>query len=62
MGAGDVDKIFSEMKAKQLFNDRKYYSRLKQSLDSVREKYLTSSTDDAANELDDEVRNVLAYK
>lgn len=62
MGAGDVDKMLSEMKAKQLFNDRKYYSRLKQSLDSVREKYLTSSTDDAANELDDEVRNVLAYK
>lgn len=62
MGAGDVDKILSEMKARQLFNDRKYYSRLKQSLDSVREKYLTSSGDDAANELDDEVRNVLAYK
>lgn len=62
MGAGDVDKILSEMKARQLFNDRKYYSRLKQSLDSVREKYLTSSADDTANELDDEVRNVLAYK
>lgn len=62
MGAGDVDKILSEMKARQLFNNRKYYSRLKQSLDSVKEKYLTSSTDDAANELDDEVRNVLAYK
>ena len=62
MGVSDVDKILSEMKARQLFNDRKYYSRLKQSLDSVKEKYLTSSTDDAANELDDEVRNVLAYK
>jgi len=62
MGAGDLDKMLSEMRARQLFSDRKYYSRLKQSLNNVQETYLTSGADDCANELDDEVRNVLAYK
>ena len=62
LGAGDLDKILSDMRAKRLFRDRKYYSRLKQSLNNVKEVYLTSSEDDVANELDDEVRNVLSYK
>lgn len=62
MGANDLDRMLTEMKAKGVFEDRKYYTRLKKSLEEVSEKFVTTGSDDLARELDDEVRTVLAYK
>jgi hypothetical protein len=62
MGANDVDRMLTEMKSKGVFADRKYYTRLKKSLEEVSEKFVTTGSNDLARELDDEVRTVLAYK
>lgn len=62
LGAQDLEKMLTEMKAKGVFEDRKYYSRLRQSIDEVSKKFVTTGSNDLARELDDEVRTVLAYK
>lgn len=62
MGANDVEKMLAEMKAKGVFDDRKYYSRLRKAIDEVSEKFVSTGSNDLALELDDEVRTVLAYK
>lgn len=62
MGAQDTAKILNEMKAKCVFGDRKYYSRLRTAIEDVNNKFAISDNNDLARELDDEVRTILAYK
>lgn len=61
MGAQDTAKILNEMKAKCVFADRKYYSRLRTAIEYVSNKFAISGSNDLARELDDEVRTILAY-
>lgn len=62
MGAQDTAKILNEMKAKCVFGDRKYYSRLRRAIEDVNCKFVINGNNDLARELDDEVRTILAYK
>ncbi len=62
MEAGDIDRILTEMKAKGVYADRKYYTRLRKSIEAVGNKFTATGGNDLARELDDEVRTVLAYK
>lgn len=61
-GAQEIAQILTEMKAKGVFADRKYYSRLRTAIEEVSNKFAISGNNDLARELDDEVRTILAYK
>lgn len=51
----DVQNIFDDMKKKQVFSDRKYYTRLKNKLSDMSSKTDTISIDCLANELNDKI-------
>ncbi len=61
LGADDVYKLLSEMKARRIFQDRNSYSRLKKSLENITHKFPSNGTNDLSRELDDEIRSVMAY-
>ena len=47
---------------RKVFNDPKYYTRLKEKLRTVTNGIKFASTNELVKELDGEVRQVLAYK
>jgi len=58
----EVQNIMEEMKRRNVFEDRKYYTRLKEKIKTIGNKAEFTDVDILAKELDGEVRNVLAYK
>lgn len=58
----EVQTIFEDMRQNKIFDDRKYYSRLKAKIKEIANKADVTVINDLAKELDSEVRNVLAYK
>lgn len=58
----EVQSILEDMKQNKVFDDRKYYTRLKAKLKEITNKADVTKTDDLVKELDGEIRNVLAYK
>lgn len=62
MQPDEVQNILEDMKQRNVFEDAKYYSRLKKKLKDVSTKADITEKNDLVTELDSEVRNVLAYK
>ncbi len=58
--AGEVQEVLEQMKNRQVFSDAKYYSRLRRHLKEVAQVAQTI-THDLMRELDNNVREVLAY-
>ena len=58
--AGEVQQVLETMKSRDVFSDPKYYSRLKRHLKDVAQ-LAQSSNRDVVRELDNNVREVLAY-
>jgi hypothetical protein len=58
----EVQNLLEDMKRKNLFSDRNNYTRLKKKLKDISGKTEITEVDSLAQELDTEVRNVLAYK
>lgn len=58
----EVQTILNDMKNNGVFEDRKYYTRLKAKIKEISSKANMTETDDLVKELDAEVRQVLAYK
>lgn len=61
LGAASTTAIISEMKAKKVFQDPKYYTRLKHAMAELSSKYHKADNNDLATELDNDVREELAY-
>lgn len=57
----EVQNILRDLKANEVFKDPKYYTRLKKKLSDITSKAEISEADELARELDNEVRQVLAY-
>ena len=53
--------FLEEMKASNVFNDKKYYTRYKNRIKDAMEKAGKFTADTLIKELDDEVRNACAY-
>lgn len=62
MKPDEVQNILEDMKQKNIFNDAKYYTRLKNKLKGISTKTDISEKSDLVKELDTEIRNVLSYK
>lgn len=60
--ANEIQGILEELKNRNAFSDRIYYTRLKNKLKDITSKAVISETDDLVKELDGEVRQILAYK
>jgi hypothetical protein len=60
--ADEVQYIMSEMKQRNVFSDRNYYTRLHKKLKDIAGKAASAEQDDLVKELDGEVRQILAYK
>ena len=58
----EVQNIMEDMKQKNIFEDRKYYTRLKTKIKGITNKADITNLDNLVKELDSEVRNILAYK
>ena len=59
--ASSIDEVLRTMKEHKLFTDAKYYTRLKTDLRKLIEKVGKECENDLIKELDNNVRNVLAY-
>ena len=62
LGKEELTDIMEAMKSRKVFNDPKYYTRLKEKLRTVTNGIKFASTNELVKELDGEVRQVLAYK
>ena len=60
-GEGQITAFMDELKAANVFDDRKYYTRLKEKIQKVAGKAGSNVPDELSKELDDEIRNVGAY-
>lgn len=58
----EVQSIMEELKERNVFADRKYYTRLRDKIKDITGKATITETSDLVKELDSEVRQVLAYK
>ncbi|GAB6013377.1 phage/plasmid replication domain-containing protein [Viscerimonas tarda] len=58
----EVQSILEDMKQNKVFEDRKYYTRLKAKLKEISNKADITKADDLVTELDSEIRNILSYK
>lgn len=58
----EMQNILEDMKQRKVFDDRKYYTRLKEKLKKVTNKVEVTDVDFLTKELDNEVKNILAYK
>jgi hypothetical protein len=58
----EVQSILEDMKRQNVFSDPKYYSRLKNKLKDISTKTEITEINSLVMELDNEIRNVLAYK
>jgi hypothetical protein len=58
----EVQNILEDMKHRNVFEDRKYYTRLKEKLKGIMSKTDITEADELVKELDGEIRQVLAYK
>lgn len=58
----EVQNLLEEMKAKRVFRDAKYYTRLRQKLKNITTNSKMSNESDQIRELDNEVKQILAYK
>lgn len=56
-----ISDFVDELKAAQVFQDRKNYTRLKNKIQEISTKARITITDDLIKELDDEIQNVGAY-
>lgn len=60
-GEGQITAFMDELKEANVFDDRKYYTRLKEKIQKIAAKAGSSVPDELSKELDDEIRNVGAY-
>lgn len=60
-GEPQISAFMDELKEARVFDDRKNYSRLKKKIQDAAEKAGTTIPDALVNELDDEVKNAVAY-
>ena len=60
-GQSVVDEFLSELKAKNVFSDRKYYSRLKSELNTMLAASTNSEKSDMTQELETQIFNVARY-
>jgi hypothetical protein len=58
----EIQNILEDMKRQNVFSDRNNYTRLKNKLKDISAKTQITEASNLAQELDTEVRNVLAYK
>jgi hypothetical protein len=57
----EIQQILEDMKANKVFEDKKYYSRLKQHLKKLSNNEKIMEADELVKELDADIKNVLAY-
>jgi hypothetical protein len=57
----EIQELLEELKANKVFNNRTYYTRLRQKIKQLSTNTKIMEADDLVKELDDEVKNVLAY-
>ncbi len=60
--ADEVQQLLKEMKERKVFDDPKYYTRLKQKLKNTASKTSITEVNDLVKELDGEIKQVLAFK
>lgn len=60
-GEEQITAFMDELKEAKVFDDRKYYTRLKKKIQKIAAKAGSSVPDELSKELDDEIRNVGAY-
>lgn len=56
-----ITAFMEELKEAKVFDDRKYYTRLKKKIQEVATKAGITTSDELMKELDDEIKNVGAY-
>ena len=56
-----IDSFINDLKSQDTFEDRKYYTRLKNKLNEVAIITVDKTNQDLAKELDDEIKNIIAY-
>ncbi|MBP5421906.1 MAG: hypothetical protein J6Y78_05625 [Paludibacteraceae bacterium] len=56
-----INGFLDELKEAKVFNDRKYYTRLKQKIERIATKANLTMSDELIKELDDDVKNCGAY-
>lgn len=61
VGQDTAERFLEELKAANVFSDRKYYTRVKDKIESAKEKAGAFSEDTLIKELDDEVKNACIY-
>jgi len=61
VNAANIDEVLLAMKERKVFQDPKYYTRLRRDLKEVIQKVGKESENDLIRELDSNVRSVLAY-
>lgn len=61
MGAGEVNRLITQMKAQGVLSDPKYYTRLKRMMAELAEKGRCTDTNDLASELDADILTEKAY-
>lgn len=61
MGAGEVNRLITQMKAQGVLADPKYYTRLKRMMAELAEKGRCTDRNDLASELDADILTVKAY-
>ena len=60
-GKGEITAFLDELRGLNVFDDRKYYYRLKKRLQEIAEKAGDPEPDQLLQELDDEINNAGAY-
>ena len=60
-GEGQITAFMDELREAKVFDDRKYYTRLKDKIQKIAAKAGSNVPDELSKELDDEIRNVGAY-
>lgn len=60
-GAGMLEKYFTDLKARGVFDNRQYYTRFKRQIKDTVKKYSDTESESLATELDNDVRTELSY-
>ena len=60
-GEGQITAFMDELREAKVFDDRKYYTRLKDKIQKIAAKAGSNVPDELSKELDDEIKNVGAY-
>ena len=61
MGAGELNRLISQMKAQGVLSDPKYYTRLKRMMADLSSKAKSDQGHDLASELDADILTEKAY-